>query len=163
MKLNLFIAHFMHSVCEIVFFFSASQNKSIHWQGDSESITGYSYTSFWISLGVWQGDNFRPLQYLINFLPFWLLTYLSVRFQGNFHHWRPIFLHFETYFKTYLSYRSDLLLTDNTLEDNSPFPKQAVLQILRVMQIILENCNNKSSFNDIEVSWRRLKHHCLPY
>ncbi|GFZ10082.1 LOW protein: E3 ubiquitin ligase-like protein [Actinidia rufa] len=70
--------------------------------------------------------------------------------KGNFHHWRPLFLHFETYFKTYLSCRSDLLLTDNTLEDNSPFPKQAVLQILRVMQIILENCNNKSSFNGIE-------------
>ncbi|PSR99974.1 E3 ubiquitin-protein like, partial [Actinidia chinensis var. chinensis] len=70
--------------------------------------------------------------------------------KGNFHHWRLLFLHFETYFKTYLSCRSDLLLTDNTLEDNSPFPKQAVLQILRVMQIILENCNNKSSFNGIE-------------
>ncbi|PWA81815.1 Armadillo-like helical [Artemisia annua] len=23
--------------------------------------------------------------------------------KGNFHHWRPLFLHFDTYFKTYLS------------------------------------------------------------
>ncbi|XAR48483.1 Ubiquitin--protein ligase [Bertholletia excelsa] len=70
--------------------------------------------------------------------------------KGNFHHWRPLFLHFETYFKTYLSCRNDLLLTENTLEDDSPFPKQAVLQILRVMQIILENCHNKSSFSGLE-------------
>jgi E3 ubiquitin-protein ligase HUWE1 len=70
--------------------------------------------------------------------------------KGNFHHWRPLFLHFDTYFKAYLSSRNDLLLTDNILENESPFPKQAVLQILRVMQIILENCNNKSSFNGLE-------------
>ncbi|CAL5383970.1 unnamed protein product [Camellia sinensis] len=70
--------------------------------------------------------------------------------KGNFHHWRPLFLHFETYFKTYLSCRGDLLLTDNTLGDNSAFPKQEVLQILRVMQIILENCHNKSSFSGLE-------------
>jgi E3 ubiquitin-protein ligase HUWE1 len=74
--------------------------------------------------------------------------------KGNFHHWRPLFLHFETYFKTYLSSRSDLLLTDNIPEDDSPFPKQAVLQVLRVMQIILENCHNRSSFSGLEVSRR---------
>ena len=74
-------------------------------------------------------------------------------FQGNFHHWGPLFLHFETYFKTYLSHRNDLLLSDDILGDVSPFPKQAVLQILRVMQIILENCHTKSSFSVIEVMW----------
>lgn len=47
--------------------------------------------------------------------------------------------------------RNDLLLSDKILEDDSPFPKQAVLQILRVMQIILENCHNKSSFDGLEV------------
>ncbi|KAK9270546.1 hypothetical protein L1049_026127 [Liquidambar formosana] len=70
--------------------------------------------------------------------------------KGNFHHWRPLFLHFDTYFKTYLSCRNDLLLSDNISEDDSPFPKHAVLQILRVMQIILENCHNKSSFSGLE-------------
>ncbi|KAE8669140.1 hypothetical protein F3Y22_tig00112254pilonHSYRG00083 [Hibiscus syriacus] len=70
--------------------------------------------------------------------------------KGNFHHWRPLFLHFDTYFKTYLSCRNDLLLSDKILEDDSPFPKHAVLQILRVMQIILENCHNKSSFHGLE-------------
>ncbi|XP_071715402.1 E3 ubiquitin-protein ligase UPL1-like [Rutidosis leptorrhynchoides] len=69
--------------------------------------------------------------------------------KGNFHHWRPLFLHFDTYFKTYLSSRKDLLLVD-TLEDDTPFPKQSVLQILRVMQIVLENCHNKSSFDGLE-------------
>ncbi|CAL8997564.1 unnamed protein product [Prunus brigantina] len=70
--------------------------------------------------------------------------------KGNFHHWRPLFLHFDTYFKTYLSCRNDLLLSDKILEDDSPFPKHAVLQILRVMQTILENCHNKSSFDGLE-------------
>ncbi|XP_071741749.1 E3 ubiquitin-protein ligase UPL2-like [Rutidosis leptorrhynchoides] len=69
--------------------------------------------------------------------------------KGNFHHWRPLFLHFDTYFKTYLSNRKDLLLADN-LENDTPFPKQTVLQILRVMQIVLENCHNKSSFDGLE-------------
>nr|POF11976.1 e3 ubiquitin-protein ligase upl1 [Quercus suber] len=70
--------------------------------------------------------------------------------KGNFHHWRPLFLHFDTYFKTYLSSRNDLLMSDKILEDDSPFPKHAVLQILRVMQTILENCHNKSSFDGLE-------------
>lgn len=70
--------------------------------------------------------------------------------KGNFHHWRPLFLHFDTYFKTYLSSRNGLSLSDNISEDDSPFPKHAVLQILRVMQIILENCHDKSSFDGLE-------------
>ncbi|QCE00747.1 E3 ubiquitin-protein ligase HUWE1 [Vigna unguiculata] len=69
--------------------------------------------------------------------------------KGNFHHWRPLLLHFDTYFKTYLSCRNDLTLLDN-LEDGSPLPKHAILQILRVTQIILENCANKSSFDGLE-------------
>lgn len=78
----------------------------------------------------------------------------SSDFQGNFHHWRPLFLHFDTYFKTYLASRNDLLLSDKIVEDDSPLPKHAVLQILRVMQIILENCHNKSSFDGLEVCYR---------
>ncbi|CAE6231131.1 unnamed protein product [Arabidopsis arenosa] len=70
--------------------------------------------------------------------------------KGNFHHWRPLFLHFDKYFKTYLSNRNDLLLSDNILEDENPFPKHTVLQILRAMQIILENSPNKSSFDGLE-------------
>lgn len=70
--------------------------------------------------------------------------------KGNFHHWRPLFLHFDSYFKTYLSNRNDLCLSDDILGDTAPFPKQAVLQILRVLQIILENCQNKSSFCGLE-------------
>ncbi|XP_019414794.1 PREDICTED: E3 ubiquitin-protein ligase UPL1-like isoform X2 [Lupinus angustifolius] len=69
--------------------------------------------------------------------------------KGNFHHWMPLFLHFDTYFKTYLSCRNDLTLSDN-LEDDTPLPKHAILQILRAMQIILENCPNKSSFDGLE-------------
>ncbi|PWA53219.1 Armadillo-type fold [Artemisia annua] len=70
-----------------------------------------------------------------------------VHTEGNFHHWRPLFLHFDTYFKTYLSCRKDLLTAD-TLEDDAPFPKQSVLQIRRV---ILENSHNKSSFDGLEL------------
>ncbi|KAK4489970.1 hypothetical protein RD792_000624 [Penstemon davidsonii] len=70
--------------------------------------------------------------------------------KGNFHHWRPLFLHFDTYFKTYVSCRKELLLSNDILGDISPFPKQDVLQILKVMQIILENCHNKSPFGGLE-------------
>ncbi|XP_051123521.1 E3 ubiquitin-protein ligase UPL2-like isoform X2 [Andrographis paniculata] len=70
--------------------------------------------------------------------------------KGNFLHWRLLFLHFDTYFKTYISCRNDLLLSDEVLGDVTPFPTEAVLQILRVMRIILENCHNKSSFSGIE-------------
>ncbi|XP_009379977.2 E3 ubiquitin-protein ligase UPL1 isoform X1 [Musa acuminata AAA Group] len=70
--------------------------------------------------------------------------------KGNFHHWRPLFMHFDTYFKTYLSCRKDLLLSDNIVEED-PFPKHSIMQILRVMQVILENCHNKSSFGGLEV------------
>ncbi|KAH7670367.1 E3 ubiquitin-protein ligase HUWE1 protein [Dioscorea alata] len=69
--------------------------------------------------------------------------------KGNFHHWRPLFLHFDTYFKTYLSSRKDHLLSES-LSENDPFPKHSILQILRVMQTILENCHNKSSFHGLE-------------
>ncbi|CAF2040702.1 unnamed protein product [Brassica napus] len=71
--------------------------------------------------------------------------------KGNFHHWRPLFLHFDKYFKTFLSTRNDLLLSDHILDDEDPFPKYSLLQILRVMQIILENCPNKSTFDGLEV------------
>ncbi|KAL6012653.1 hypothetical protein ACLOJK_003142 [Asimina triloba] len=70
--------------------------------------------------------------------------------KGNFHHWRPLFLHFDTYFKTHLSCRKDLLLSDDISDVDGPFPKQTVLQILSVMRIILENCHNKSSFGGLE-------------
>ncbi|KAH9603413.1 hypothetical protein KSS87_004335 [Heliosperma pusillum] len=70
--------------------------------------------------------------------------------KGNFHHWRPLFHHFDTYFKTYVSNRNDLLLSDSIMEVDTPFPKHAVLQILRVVQIILDNCHNKSSFDGLE-------------
>ncbi|XP_077234089.1 E3 ubiquitin-protein ligase UPL2-like isoform X2 [Tasmannia lanceolata] len=69
--------------------------------------------------------------------------------KGNFHHWRPLFLHFDTYFKTYLSCRKDLILSDD-ISDDGLFPKHAVLQILRVMRTILENCHNKSTFSGLE-------------
>ncbi|KAG0456448.1 hypothetical protein HPP92_024236 [Vanilla planifolia] len=45
--------------------------------------------------------------------------------------------------------RKDLLLSDCIIEEDG-FPKQSILHILRVMQIILENCHNKGSFNGLE-------------
>ncbi|KAE9615198.1 putative aminoacyltransferase, E1 ubiquitin-activating enzyme [Lupinus albus] len=69
--------------------------------------------------------------------------------KGNFHHWGLLLLHFDAYFKAYLACRNDLTLSDN-LHDDSPLPKHGILQILRVIQIILENCPNKSSFDGLE-------------
>ncbi|KAJ1257365.1 hypothetical protein BS78_K086400 [Paspalum vaginatum] len=69
--------------------------------------------------------------------------------KGNFHHWKPLFMHFDTYFKTYISSRKDLLLSDD-MDEPDPLPKNTVLKILKVMHIILENCQNKSSFTGLE-------------
>lgn len=69
--------------------------------------------------------------------------------KGNFHHWKPLFIHFDTYFKTYISSRKDLLLSGD-MDEADPLPKNTILKILKVMQIILENCQNKSSFTGLE-------------
>ncbi|KAG8093312.1 hypothetical protein GUJ93_ZPchr0012g20493 [Zizania palustris] len=69
--------------------------------------------------------------------------------KGNFHHWKPLFMHFDTYFKTHISSRKDLLLSDDMVKGD-PLPKISVLQILRVMKIVLENCQNKTSFAGLE-------------
>lgn len=61
-------------------------------------------------------------------------------------------MHFDTYFKTQISSRKDLLLSDDMAEGD-PLPKNTILQILRVMQIVLENCQNKTSFAGLEVIW----------
>ncbi|KAG2277083.1 hypothetical protein Bca52824_059638 [Brassica carinata] len=69
--------------------------------------------------------------------------------KGNFHHWRPLFLHFDKYFKTFISTRNDLLLSDHILEDGS------LSQVLCSSNSPCDadhsqNCPNKSSFDGLE-------------
>ncbi|KAK9673731.1 hypothetical protein RND81_12G185600 [Saponaria officinalis] len=63
--------------------------------------------------------------------------------KGDFHHWVELFNHFDSYFEKHLKLRKDLKLEDDFLNCDPSFPREAVLQILRVMRIILENCFNK--------------------
>lgn len=63
--------------------------------------------------------------------------------KGDFHHWVDLFDHFDSYFEKHIKPRKDLRLEDDFLDNDPPFPKEAVLQILRVMRIVLENCTNK--------------------
>lgn len=70
--------------------------------------------------------------------------------KGDFHHWVDLFNHFDSYFEKYIKPRKDLLLEDDFLDSDQPFPKEAVLQILRVTRIILENCTNKHFFSSYE-------------
>ncbi|XP_021771401.1 E3 ubiquitin-protein ligase UPL1-like isoform X1 [Chenopodium quinoa] len=63
--------------------------------------------------------------------------------KGDFHHWVDLFNHFDSYFEKHIKPRKDLCFEDDFLECDPPFPREAVLQILRVMRIILENCTNK--------------------
>lgn len=62
-----------------------------------------------------------------------------------------LFNHFDSYFEKYIKPRKDLRLEDDFLDFDPPFPKEAVLQILRVMRIILENCTNKHFLSCYEV------------
>ncbi|KAK9268578.1 hypothetical protein L1049_000332 [Liquidambar formosana] len=70
--------------------------------------------------------------------------------KGDFHHWIDLFNHFDSYFEKYIKPRKDLQVEDNFLDSDPPFPREAVLQILRVIRIILENCTNKHFYSSYE-------------
>lgn len=62
-----------------------------------------------------------------------------------------LFNHFEVFFEQHVKSRKDLQLEGEFLEGDGPFPKDAVLQVLRVTRIILENCVNKYLYSSNEV------------
>ncbi|OVA07229.1 Ubiquitin-associated domain/translation elongation factor EF-Ts [Macleaya cordata] len=70
--------------------------------------------------------------------------------KGDFHHWVDLFNHFDSYFEKHIKSRKDLQVEDNFLAAVPPFPREAVLQILRVTRIILENCTNKHFYSSYE-------------
>ncbi|KAF2288945.1 hypothetical protein GH714_022951 [Hevea brasiliensis] len=70
--------------------------------------------------------------------------------KGDFHHWVDLFNHFDSFFEKHIKQRKDLQVEDNFLESDPPFPREAVLQILRVIRIILENCTNKHFYSSYE-------------
>lgn len=70
--------------------------------------------------------------------------------KGDFHHWVDLFNHFDTFFEKYIKPRKDLQLDDNFSESDPPFPREAVIQILRVIRVILENCTNKHFYSSYE-------------
>ena len=74
-----------------------------------------------------------------------------------------LFNHFDSYFEKYVKPRKDLHLEDGFLDCDPPFPKEAVLQILRVTRIILENCTNKHFFSSYEVTHNCICFSCLFY
>ncbi|XP_047340664.1 E3 ubiquitin-protein ligase UPL1-like [Impatiens glandulifera] len=70
--------------------------------------------------------------------------------KGDFHHWVDLFNHFDAFFETCIKPRKDLQLEDNFLSADPPFPRNAILQILRVTRTILENCTNKHFCSSFE-------------
>ncbi|KAJ4829060.1 E3 ubiquitin- protein ligase upl1 [Turnera subulata] len=70
--------------------------------------------------------------------------------KGDFHHWVDLFNHFDSFFEKHIKPRKDLQVEDNFLESDPPFPREAVLQILRVIRVILENCTNKHFYSSYE-------------
>ncbi|KAK3129319.1 hypothetical protein QOZ80_6BG0477560 [Eleusine coracana subsp. coracana] len=68
----------------------------------------------------------------------------------DFHHWVDLFSHFDSFFVSYIKSRKDLQLENKFLDVDSPFPREAVLQILRVSRIILEHCTNKHFYSFFE-------------
>ncbi|RLN36122.1 E3 ubiquitin-protein ligase UPL1-like [Panicum miliaceum] len=70
--------------------------------------------------------------------------------KGDFHHWVDLFNHFDSFFESYIKSRKDLQLEDDFLDVDPPFPREAVLQILRVSRIILENCTNRHFYSFFE-------------
>lgn len=70
--------------------------------------------------------------------------------KGDFHHWLDLFNHFDSFFESYIKPRKDLQLEDDFLEVDPPFPREAVVQILRVSRLILENCTNRHFYSLFE-------------
>ncbi|KAJ7969420.1 E3 ubiquitin-protein ligase UPL1 [Quillaja saponaria] len=70
--------------------------------------------------------------------------------KGDFHHWVDLFNHFDSFFEKFVKSRKDLQIEDNFLDSDPPFPREAILQVLRVIRIILENCTNKHFYSSYE-------------
>ncbi|CAH2033422.1 unnamed protein product [Thlaspi arvense] len=70
--------------------------------------------------------------------------------KGDFHHWVDLFNYFDTYFEKHVKGRKDLNVEENIDETCPAFPKEAVLQVLRVIRIVLENCTNKHFYSSYE-------------
>nr|XP_011461878.1 PREDICTED: E3 ubiquitin-protein ligase UPL1 isoform X1 [Fragaria vesca subsp. vesca] len=70
--------------------------------------------------------------------------------KGDFHHWVDLFNHFDSFFEKHIKSRKDLQVEDNFLDSDPPFPREALLQVLRVIRIILENCTNKHFYSSYE-------------
>ncbi|KAL5205547.1 hypothetical protein ABZP36_033756 [Zizania latifolia] len=70
--------------------------------------------------------------------------------KGDFHHWVDLFNHFDLFFESHIKPRKDLQLEDDFLEVDPPFPREAVLQILRVSRLISENCTNRHFYSLFE-------------
>lgn len=70
--------------------------------------------------------------------------------KGDFHHWVDLFNHFDSFFEKHIKLRKDLQIEDDFLDSDPPFPREAVIQILRVIRIILENCTNKHFYSSYE-------------
>lgn len=91
---------------------------------------------------------------------FVLLTFDALIVQGEFYHWVDLFNHFEVFFEQHVKSRKDLQLEGEFLEGDGPFPKEAVLQVLRVTRIILENCVNKYLYSSNEVLYGVMQRFC---
>ncbi|KAJ0230389.1 HECT domain-containing protein [Hirschfeldia incana] len=66
--------------------------------------------------------------------------------KGYFHHWVDLFNHFDTYFEKHLKARKDLHVEQDHFQNDaaaSSLPKDALLQILRVIRLVLDNCTYK--------------------
>ncbi|CAM8937305.1 unnamed protein product [Rhodiola kirilowii] len=70
--------------------------------------------------------------------------------KGDFHHWVDLFNHFDSYLEKFIKPRKDLQLEEHFMECDPPFPRNGILQMLRVIRIILENCTNKHFYSSYE-------------
>eukprot|EP00850_Spirogloea_muscicola_P012629 SM000082S22871 [mRNA] locus=s82:404008:421363:+ [translate_table: standard] len=75
--------------------------------------------------------------------------------KGDFNHWIDLLNHFDAFFEVHVKPRADLHFDKSPRATevhrvDGPFPTEAVLQILRVTRLILENCVNKHLYNSCE-------------
>ncbi|KAH7427928.1 hypothetical protein KP509_10G067500 [Ceratopteris richardii] len=69
--------------------------------------------------------------------------------KGDFYQWTELMKHFDSFYEKYIQPCKELQL-EGVSDQSYSFPREAVLQVLRVTRVILENCINKHCYGSCQ-------------
>lgn len=140
--------------------FAAAAPQPANIQAVVDNVTKAPLTELAAALQGFQWD-FEKVCLCGSFMPRLHRSYRGLEFrrvpaarvlQGDFHHWVPVFNHFDAFFEEHIKPRSDLQLKVGPAKADPPFPVDNCLAVLRATAVLLEHCSNKQLYNSYEVS-----------